>query len=335
MKKILRTAAAMMLVLSLGLCSCGISMQKGDKQKKEDRIRICLADAPVTGLAGIYLAQEKGYYEEAGLELDIVKENDEGALAMCAEGETDFLVTDPVEMADYMDRNYPTGLLAAAALYPHNQTGILSRKGDGITRLKKLTGQTYSSKNLPTELGILESLVKEDGGSFRDVVKIPLDDNDLSAALAAHDTDAVWASAGWDLVGAGIENFEYDYISMSEAEPALDYPELILAADHGYLKENTGLARKFMAATRKGYEDAISSPDEAAKCLIRETKASKDEQELITASQKWASAHYVEKGRTWGLIEKNRWEDFFSWLYEKNVTEHDLSRGTFTNACFK
>ena len=68
---------------------------------------------------------------------------------------------------------------------------------------------------------------------------------------------------------------------------------------------------------------------EAADMLIAgdNTRSLEDSRELVYASQEWISAQYIADAADWGVFDPERWDAFYGWLYENNLTKHDL-RGT-------
>ena len=71
------------------------------------RIVFCLDWTPNTNHTGIYAAQALGYYEEAGLEVQIVQPPENGAVLMCAAGQAQFAVDAQDTMAASLDLDSP------------------------------------------------------------------------------------------------------------------------------------------------------------------------------------------------------------------------------------
>ena len=57
------------------------------------------------------------------------------------------------------------------------------------------------------------------------------------------------------------------------------------------------------------------------------TRSLEDSRDLVYASQEWISAQYIADAADWGVFDPERWDAFYGWLYENNLTKHDL-RGT-------
>ncbi len=297
------------------------------------KITFCLDWTPNTNHTGLYAAQALGYYEEAGLDVEIVQPPENGAVLMCAAGQAQFAVDAQDTMAGALDQDEPLGITAVSALIQHNTSGILSRAGDGIDSPKGMEGKKYSTWELPVELAMIEHVMTEDGGDFSKVELIPNDITDEPAALAAHQTDSVWVFYGWSGINAEVEGVDCDYWSFSDISPELDYYTPVIVANNDFLEESPEVAKAFLEATQKGYEYAIENPKEAADMLIEgdSTGSLTDAGDLVYKSQEWLSGKYIDDAKSWGYIDEERWNAFYTWLAENNLTEHDLTGTGFSN----
>lgn len=138
---------------------------------------------------------------------------------MCSAGQAQFAIEAQDTMAASLDSDAPLDITAVAAVLQHNTSGIMSRKGDGIDTPAGMTGKTYSTWESPIELATLETVVSEDGGDFSKVKLIPNDITDEPAALAAHQTDAIWVFYGWGGINAKQENTDCDFFFFKDINP--------------------------------------------------------------------------------------------------------------------
>ena len=56
-----------------------------------------------------------------------------------------------------------------------------------------------------------------------------------------------------------------------------------------------------------------------------------DAQELVYASQKWLSDQYIADAPAWGVIDPERWDAFYGWLYSNGLTGTDLTGKGYSN----
>ena len=302
------------VVLSLVAC----------ENKKTDltKVTFVLDWTPNTNHTGLYVAQEKGYFEAAGLEVEIVQPPEDGAEVLVASGKAEFGVSFQDSMAPALAKEKPLPITAVASIIQHNTSGIISRKGEGMHRPKGMESKRYSTWEGPIELATLEEVVKADGGDFSKVDLIPSTVTDEVSALKTKSTDAIWIFYGWAGVKTELENLETDYFAFADIDPVFDYYTPVVIANNEFLEENPDTAKAFLAALTKGYEFAIANPDEAAGILCDAVEGM--DLELVKASQNYLAKEYQAEAKQWGYIDATRWNNFYNWLNEKGLVEKDI-----------
>ncbi|MBR3551946.1 MAG: ABC transporter substrate-binding protein [Clostridia bacterium] len=339
MKKFL----AVLLALSLLLCLCACRNKTDDTENGAatadtslpDKITIALDWTPNTNHTGLYVAQEKGYFKDAGLNVEIVYLGEDVSPAqLCSLGQVQFTIDAQDTIASGFALEEPLNVTAVAALLQHNTSGIISRKGDGITSPKGMEGKIYSSWDLPVELAMLESLVTSDGGDWSKVKCIPNSVFDEPTALGEKTTDAIWVFYGWACINAEVRGFDFDYFAFRDIDPTFDYYTPILIGNNDFLAQYPEATKALLAAIGKGYQYASEHPDEAADILIASdnTGALDGAEALVKASQAWIADQYIADAPKWGYIDAARWDAFYDWLNENDLVERALPHGTgFTN----
>ncbi|MGN0468901.1 MAG: ABC transporter substrate-binding protein [Acutalibacteraceae bacterium] len=330
MKKIIAVLLALVLVFSFAACGGNGENSNTEKQK----ITVCLDYTPNTNHTGLYVALQKGYYDEAGLDVTIVQPPEDGSVLMCASGQAQFAIKEQDGLAATFASDDPLGVTAVAAILQHNTSGIMSRKGDGITSPKGLEGKTYSTWDSPIEQAMIKYVMEKDGGDFSKVNLIPYNVTSDVDAIANKDTDAIWVFYGWAGIQAEVENIPMDYFDFASMDSVLDFYTPVIIANNDYLESNPDTAKAFLEATSKGYNFAVQNPEEAAELLISgdTTGSLKDSKELVVASQKWLSEQYIADAEKWGVFDAERWDGFYAWLWENKLIEKEIKPGTgFTN----
>ena len=196
-----------------------------------------------------------------------------------------------------------------------------------------MEGKVYATWDSPVELAMLRYCMEKEGADFDQVKLIPNNITDEPAALAAHQTDAVWVFYGWSGINAEVSGVACDYWDFASLSGELDYYTPAIIANNDFLRERPDVAKAFLAATSKGYEYAIEHPQEAAELLIAgdSTGSLADARELVMASQEWISARYADEDSAWGRFDPERWNGFYGWLYSNGLTAHDLTGTGFSN----
>lgn len=331
MKKLTALLLSVLLLFSFTACS---------KSEKDDltEITVCLDWTPNTNHTGIFVADALGYYEQAGLEVEIVQPPENGAELMVASGQAQFGISFQDALAACFASENPLEITAVGAILQHNTSGIISRKGEGVDRPKGLENKRYSTWNGPIELKMVESVMKSDGGDYSKLQLIPNVVTNEAEALKNKDTDAIWIYYAWAGVQCELSGLEFDYFNFVDIDPVFDYYTPVIISNNKFLSENPDVAKAFMSATKKGYEHAAENPENAAQILIkRDTTGSlSDSTELVAESQKWIADKYIDDAPEWGVIDTERWDNFYTWLYEQELIDKKLDSGFgFTNDYLK
>ena len=328
MKKI--TALMLCVLLVFSFAACG----NGEVKDNLTEITVCLDWTPNTNHTGFFVADSLGYYEEQGIKVNIVQPPENGAELMVASGQAQFGVSFQDGLAASFASEEPLEITAVGAILQHNTSGIISRKGEGADRPKGLENKKYSTWDSPIELKIIESVMKSDGGDYSTVELIPNVITNEAEALKNKDTDAVWIYYAWSGVQCELSGLEFDYFNFVDIDPVFDYYTPVIVSNNKFLNENPEVAKAFMSATKKGYEYAVENPEQAAKILIEgdTTGSLTGSSELVTESQKWIADKYIADAESWGVIDTERWDNFYNWLYEQKLIDKKIDSGFgFTN----
>ena len=285
---------------------------------------------PNTNHTGIYVAQELGYFEEAGIEVEIVQPPEGGAEVLVASGEADFGVSFQDSMAAALIGEDALPITAVAAIIQHNTSGIISRAGEGMDTPSGMEGHSYATWNGAIEIATLKQVVEKDGGDFSQVELIPSTVTDEVTALSTKSVDSIWIFYGWAGVKTELEELETDYFAFSDIDPVFDYYTPVIIAGNKFLEENPETAKAFLEAVAKGYEYAIENPEEAANILC--DAVPELDKELVLASQQYLAEQYKAEVEQWGYIDPVRWNGFYEWINENDLVEEDIPENTgFSN----
>ena len=331
MKKVhLAILIAATVVASLSAC------QKQDKQavntetKDLKKVTFVLDWTPNTNHTGLYVAEEKGYFKDAGLSVEIVQPPEDGAAVLVASGKAEFGMSFQDSMAPALVGENALPITAVAAVIQHNTSGIISRKGEGMDSPKGLEGKKYATWDSPVEKAMMKDVVEADGGDFSKVEMIPSTVTDEVSALKTKSVDAIWIFYAWAGVKMEQVGLKTDYFTFADINPAFDYYTPVVIAGNEFLKKDPETARAFLGALSKGYEDAVKNPEEAAQILLK--AAPELDKNLVIESQKYLADKYQADVDVWGYIDPNRWNRFYDWLNEKGLSNPAIPENTgFSN----
>lgn len=303
------------LILVLAV-SCG-------KSKSNQKIKIVLDWVPNTNHTGLYVAKDLGYFKEEGLDVEIVQPPEGSTTALIGAGGAEFGISFQDTLAKSFAKENPVPVTAVAAILQHNTSGIISLKEKGIDSPKKLEGKKYATWEDNIEQAILKKLVTDDKGDFSKVKLIPYTITDVVTGLKT-DVDAVWVYYAWDGIATERAGLQTNFLKIRDYGEELDYYSPVIIANNDFLKKNPEIAKKVLKAIKKGYEYAMKNPEESAKILVKNSPEL--DINLVTASQKWISKEYQSDAKEWGIIDENRWNRFYEWLYKNKAVEREIPK---------
>ena len=303
------------LILIL-IVSCG-------KSKDNKKIRIVLDWVPNTNHTGLYVAKDLGYFKEEGVDVEIVQPPEGSTTALIGAGGAEFGISFQDTLAKSFAKENPVPVTAVAAILQHNTSGIISLKEKGIDSPKKLEGKKYATWEDNIEQAILKKLVTDDKGDFSKVKLIPYTITDVVTGLKT-DVDAVWVYYAWDGIATERAGLQTNFLKIRDYAKELDYYSPVIIANNDFLKKNPEIAKKVLKAIKKGYEYAMKNPEESAKILVKNSPEL--DINLVTASQKWISKEYQSDAKEWGIIDGNRWNRFYEWLYKNKAVEREIPK---------
>ena len=331
MKKILRILLFCLLLILAVACGKKDSQGNGGNGEKKSnespskKISIVLDWTPNTNHTGLFVAKELGYFKEEGLEnVEIVQPPEGSTTALIGAGGAQFGISFQDTLAKSFSSDNPVPVTAVAAIISHNTSGIISVKDKGIDSPKKLEGHKYATWDDEIEKAILKKIITDDGGDFKKVKMIPNTVTDVVTALKT-DIDAVWVYYAWDGVATELAGLQTNFLNFADYGKELDYYSPVIIANNDYLKKNPEEAKKVLRAIKKGYEYAIANPEEAAKILVKNAPELK--LELVIKSQKWLASKYKADVAEWGVIDQNRWDLFYEWLFKNGLIKKEIPKG--------
>lgn len=326
MKKFM--AVMLSACMAFSLCACGntaternsdATAEKSTKNSK--KITMVLDWTPNTNHTGIYVAQEKGYFKEAGLDVSVIQPPDNGATDLVASGGAEFGIDFQDTLAAAFSSDSPLPVTAVAAILQHNTSGLISLKKKGIDSPGKLGGHSYATWDSPIEQAVLKNVVEKDGGDFSRVKLISTYVEDIVAALHA-DIESVWIYYGWDGVKCDMEGLSTNFLPFADMNPTFDYYSPVIIDHNDYMKKNPDTTKAFLSAVKKGYEYAAGNPSDAADILLKAVPEL--DEKLVQKSQEYLSKQYIADAAQWGEIDANRWNGFYQWLNENKLVDNAL-----------
>ena len=312
------------------LAGCGSAIGDQEGMKKEDslkKVTIVLDWAPNTNHTGLYVAQDKGFFKEEGLDVEIIMPGEAGADQLVASGKAEFGVGYQESLTEARVQDVP--LVSIGAVIQHNTSGFASMADKNIQSPKDFEGKTYGGWGAPVEKEVLSSLMSIEGADIEKLDIVNMGDTDFFTA-AKRDIDFAWIYYAWTGVEAEIRGEEINMIYLTDYSDKLDYYTPVITTNEKMIEENADTVTAFMAAVSKGYQHAIDNHEDAADILI---KAVPDlDPELVKRSQEWLATRYQDDAPRWGEQKLEVWKNYSDWMFEKGLLEKEVDvEKAFTN----
>ena len=113
------------------------------------------------------LQKIKGYYEEEGLDVEIIMPGEAGADQLVASGKADFGVSYQESITQARIQEVP--IVSIAAVIQHNTSGFASPVEKNIVSPKDFEGKKYGGWGSPIEESVISSLMKQENADPEEV----------------------------------------------------------------------------------------------------------------------------------------------------------------------
>ena len=292
-------------------------------------VTLMLDWTPNTNHTGLYVAKEKGWYEAAGLQVDIIIPGESDVHQVVGIGSADFGVS--YQEGTTLARVEGIPIVSIAAVIQHNTSGFAARSTAGIKTPLDLQGKRYGSFGSPVEYPIIDLLMQCYGASAKDVEFIDIGWADFLSVTESDQIDFAWIFYGWTGLDAELKGIDLDIIMMKDHLNCIpDYYTPVLITNEAMIAEHPETVSAFVKATAQGYEFAIANPDAAADILI---KANPEiDAELVKASQQWLAKEYRADAAQWGLQALDVWQGYADFLIENGIIKSFDAESAFVNS---
>lgn len=301
-------AVALSALSALTACTAGT----GDDQT----IRFALDWTPNTNHTGLFVAQQRGYFAEAGLDVEILPYNNTAVDTVIDAGNAEFGIS--TQNSSTFSRAAGGHTVSVLAPLQHWATGI-GVKADraDIRSPKDLDGKTYAGFGDPGEVEALQQVIRNDGGTG-DFESVTLGTSAYEAVYSGQ-ADFTVSYLAWEGIeaehhGTPMKYFRYTDFGFPDAYA------IVIDANTDWLSANPDRAAKFVQALQRGYQAAADDPDAAARDLLAANPGAFTDESLVFESQRMLAGQFMKDaaGRV-GTQTREQWAAGSGFLYEKGL----------------
>jgi NitT/TauT family transport system substrate-binding protein len=315
-------------VLAILLAGCDgskVSSTSTSKPEELTKIRLPMGFIPNVQYAPFYVAVDKGYFKEEGLELEFDYKSETDGIALVGANELPFAIVSGEQVPLARAQGLP--VVYVLSWWRDYPVAVVAKKSSNIRQPADLKGKKVG---LPGPFGAsyvgLRALLDVAGLQETDISMDSIGYNQVEA-LAADKDQAVVVYANNEPIQLRERGYEIDTIRVA------DYVSLAsngLITNENTIADNPDLVRRMALAILRGIRDTIDNPDEAFEISKRyveglDKNAAIQKEVLLTSIEFW-------KGEKLGVSRLEAWENMQKILLAMGLLKEpiDLSKA-FTN----
>lgn len=287
-------------------------------------LTVGLGYIPSVQFAPFYLAEQEGYYEEAGLNVEFLHQTDQDLIPLVGQGTVDVGIGDGTSVIPAVSQGIPVRYLAT--IYGKFPSIVFAKQSSGIRTPADLAGKKLGT---PGRFGsgwvALQAMLQSAGLTPEDLEIVEYSDFGQGAAVAADQVDAATGFANNEPVQLELSGTPTSVLRVDDIV-ALPGPGLI--AGVGTLEEQPDAVQAFVVATLRAMEEIRDDPDaglEAAIATVPELAADRETQAAILAAtiDAWEGSLQAERGL--GAVDRDGWQASIAFLEGQGLVPNPIT----------
>lgn len=304
------------------------SLNSTNSNTKKEKVTLVLDWAVNTNHIGIFVAKEKGYFEQEGLDVSIIQAPEMNFVEMVGADAAQFGICGQEQLSQARTTG-KLPVVGIGAILQHNTSGFASPVDRKIISPKDFEGKKYSGWGTPLEEKFLATLMNKDNGDFKKVEMRMMGATDFFASMAT-EADFAWIYYGWDGIGAKVKNYPLNFILLQDVDPSLDFYSPLIISNEKTLKTKPEIVKKFMKAVSKGYTYAVNNVTESCDLFLK--NAPETDRTLAIESVKYLSGFFLDEDKKFGTMKESIWQNFSKWMYDNKLLDSKLDvDASYTN----
>ena len=310
---IMNRYSAMLLILA---CSLILSSCSQGPKKEPGKIRIQLNWFPDSQHGGIYAALLNGHYEKEGLDVEIIPGGPGvGVEAKVDLGRVEFGIANAHRIL--LKRNEGAKITALFACLQNSPRCIMVHKESGIEKFEDLAGVTLAVGSDTAFYKYMQQKVE-----LKNVKLVS-----YSGSNAAFLSDKSYAQQAYSISEPIlVKRKGANPVSLMLSDLGFNPYTSCVFASEKTVAENPEMVKKFLRATRKGWEDYVKNPESANKEMEKINKEH-DLQALNEGEMAARELCQPTSSTEIGSMTNERWSEIVSQLQAIGMLKEDFEMG--------
>jgi NitT/TauT family transport system substrate-binding protein len=301
----------------------------------QDDVRLRLNWMYYGSHAGFALGKDKGYYKDAGINLDIRSGNgSSSAHRLVANGDSDFAYGSCTAMVTLAAQGAP--LVSVGVIDAMGTEAIIVRPDAGVKTIQDLKGKKLLTTSNAGVNTFFPLVLKNAGIEESEINITNVPDGALVSSYLQGTGDAVGILGGLDDKPAEIKaNGGDEPVTFPYSDYGVNQVGYCLVTSKDTVANKPDLVKRFVAATIKAYKEAEANPDAAIASMADIVGGTMAEDEGkaqaravldVTLSVLYSSAN---KDHVLGMNVPSDWENMLNLMKEFNDLETDQPASAF------
>lgn len=308
-----RTAAVVAALALIGASAAGCGSSTSSSAAAN--VSVALDWVPNTNHTGLYVAQALGYYRQDGINLQILPYGTTAPETLVASDKADFGIS--YEAGTIFARAAGEDDVSVFAILQHDALQIGVRANNTAIRTPKdLDGKTYAGFGTPDEGPTLKYVIRRAGGTGK-FTTVNLNTSAYGAVWNGQ-ADFTLSYMTWEAIQGQLAGKPFKPgFALTQLGLPDNYSTLIISSNQ-YLAAHPDVARRFLAATQRGYEYAAAHPLQAAKMLIAADPNGLGSQATLVneSTQLLARSYYLDSAGVAGPQATAEWAGYGNLLFD-------------------
>ena len=253
-----------------------------------------------------FLALERGYYRDQGVDLKILDgKGSTTTIQVVASGTDTFGAANLTTMTLGVARGMP--LVAVAGLIQKSPDSIISLAGAGISKPKDMEGKRGGFVPTSASDRIFPAFAKAAGVDINKITKLQIESRSRYSILLQGNADFV---IGWSFTDAyKIGKIKPIAPPILFSDSGVNVLSVGVIVNKDTLEHRQSLVRKFLAATAKGIDETVRSPEAAVDATMK-ARPSADRDALLEAAKKLSFYLHTKNSMShpYGWMAKGDWD---------------------------